>query len=128
MLGKAWFVVFGGLSFSPELAFADDASAGRCVAVSAARDAVAAHNGTWIELTTDEWQFLRGIYAMKSGAPAGLPVGGKAALARVSGFDDGMVFFIDGDQACNPMRAPPELLLLMHEVSGGSIIQLYRGR
>lgn len=128
MLRAAWVVIFICLTASSERSVADDASTHRCVAVSTARDAVASHNGTWIELTTEEWQFLRGVYAMNSGTPGGLPYGSKAVLAQVSGYDDGMVFFIDGNQACTPMRAPPELLLLMHAVREGGLTQFSRGR
>lgn len=122
MLRAARIAILGCLLISPALAFADEASARRCIDLSAARAAVATRNGRWIELTTQEWQFLRGIYAMHSGSPGGLPYGGRAALAQVSGYGGGRVFFIDGDQACAPMRAPPELLLLMHEVAQGSVI------
>ena len=56
-----------------------------------------------------------------------MPYGGKAALAQVSGYVGGLIFFIDGDKACNPMQASPELLLLMHEVGEGGVIHVGRG-
>ena len=33
----------------------------------------------------------------------------------------GIVFFLDGDRACTPMRALPELLSLMKDVESHSI-------
>jgi hypothetical protein len=123
----AWVVAFGCLSVWPGPAFAIDASRSRCIAVSEAREAVASHKGTWTELTTEEWQFLRGVYVMNSGTPSRLPYGNGAALAQVDGFAEGVVFFIDGDQACTPMRVSAELLLLMHAAAGGGA-QFSRGR
>jgi hypothetical protein len=83
-------------------------------------DVIISRNGTWIELTADQWQFLRGIYVMNPETPPGLPYGDKAVLARMKGSESGLVFFIDGDKACTPMVAPPQLLVLMEEVAIGS--------
>jgi hypothetical protein len=93
------------------------ASAPLCVDASAPKAAVAAHHGRWIELSADQWQFLRGIYAMNPETPPGLPFGDHAVLARFDDISNGIVFFIDGDKACTPMTAPPELLSLMHDVA-----------
>ncbi len=78
-------------------------------------------HGKWIELTPEQWEFLRGIYAMNPLTPSGLPFGDKAALARVDGRKDGLVFFIDGDRACTPMPAPEALLSLMDDVATAKI-------
>jgi hypothetical protein len=72
-------------------------------------------------LTSEQWQFLRGIYAMNPETPPGLPYGDKAVLAQVDNTSGGLVFFVDGDKACTPMRAPPQLLALMDEVATGNI-------
>ena len=58
---------------------------------------------------------------MNPETPAGLPYGDKAVLVQVDNYPDGLVFFIDGDKACTPMRAPPELLALIQEVAAGKI-------
>jgi hypothetical protein len=50
-----------------------------------------------------------------------LPYGDKAVLARLDKDAGGLVFFIDGDKACTPMRAPPELMTLMDEVATDKI-------
>jgi hypothetical protein len=106
---------------SAPVAFAADRAPQYCVDSTIPRQAIEARNGRWVELTSDQWQFLRGIYAMNPETPPGLPYGDKAVLAQVDASSGGLVFFIDGDKACTPMRAPPQLLALMQEVATGSI-------
>ncbi|MFZ0117427.1 MAG: hypothetical protein WAL15_23975 [Xanthobacteraceae bacterium] len=79
------------------------------------------HHAKWIELMSDQWQFLRGIYAMNPLTPPGLPYGDKAALVKIDGNSGGMVFFIDGDKACTPMAVPDQLLAMMDEVATAKI-------
>jgi hypothetical protein len=121
MLKIARIGVLAALMTAPNLAFAEDNAAGLCVDVSIPRDATKARNGRWIELTPQQWQFLRGIYVMNPYTPPGLPYGDKAALAEVDSSSGGVVFFIDGEKACTPLRAPPQLLALMQEVATGGI-------
>src|SRR5580704_3963373 len=109
MLSRAGLALLGALATLPQAAFATDGFTTRCVDVSMPRDAIIARNGRWIELTSEQWQFLRGIYAMNPETPPGLPYGDKAVLAEVDGRPSGLVFFIDGDKACTPMNAPPQL-------------------
>ena len=85
------------------------------------KDAITARNGKWIELTQQQWEFLRGIYAMNPETPAGLPYGDKAVLAQVDGNKGGMVFFIDGNKACTPMPIPVELVAMMQDVATDTI-------
>jgi hypothetical protein len=97
------------------------AETGNCVDLSVPKKAIEARNGRWIELTPDQWQFLRGIYAMNPLTPPGLPYGDKAALAKVEGNAGGLVFFIDGDRACTPMPVPDALLTMMDDVATAKI-------
>ena len=120
MLTKLCLAIVGGLTILPQMANADS-FANVCVDASAPKQVIAARNGKWIELTPEQWQFLRGVYVMNPQTPAGLPYGDKAVLAQVENYPDGLVFFIDGDKACTPMRAPPELLALMQEVATAKI-------
>jgi hypothetical protein len=128
MLGRQEVILFnrcslyliGALTLLPHIAFGADL-AKPCVDLGMVRDAVTARDGKLTELTQGQWQFLRGIYAMNPETPPGLPYGDRAMLAQVDGRSDGLVLFVDGDQACTPMHAPPELLLLMHEVATGNI-------
>ena len=120
MLNKACLAFLGAVAVLPQIAFAADNSS-RCVDVSVPKNAITAHNGRWIELTPEQWQFMRGIYAMNPQTPAGLPYGDKAVLAQVDGNNGGMVFFIDGDKACTPMPIPVELISMMRDVATDTI-------
>jgi len=110
-----------GLAALSSGAAAADHSPSLCADVSTPKAVVAAHHGRWIELSGDQWQFLRGIYAMNPQTPPGLPYGDRAVLARFDDFGSGIVFFIDGDKACTPMTAPPELLSLIKDVATHAI-------
>src|ERR1700751_1742956 len=105
-----------GLIVLPHVAHAAEDSA-RCIDVSVPKRVVEEQRGKWAELTSSQWQFLRGIYAMNPTTPAGLPYGDKAALATVDGHDGGMVFFLDGDRACTPMAVPDLLLSMIGDVA-----------
>jgi len=87
------------------------------VDLATVRAAINGQEGKPIEITPNQWQFLRGVYAMNPEAPRGLPYGDNAVLAQESGDSDGLLFFIDGDKPCTPMRAPPALLSLMDRVT-----------
>jgi len=119
MLTKRILAAAGALMVLPLAAHAEEKA--RCVDVSVPKKAVAEHNGKWIQLTPDQWQFLRGIYAMNPLTPPGLPYGDKAALATISGKSGGMIFFLDGDLACTPMVAPDTLLGMMDDVATAKI-------
>ena len=67
MLNKLCLAFVGALTVLPQLAVAGDNLASRCVDVSVPKHAITARNGKWIELTPEQWQFLRGIYAMNPG-------------------------------------------------------------
>jgi hypothetical protein len=110
-----------GLIALPQWAFAGDNFASHCVNVSVPKNAIAERNGRWIELTNDQWQFVRGIYAMNPQTPPGLPYGDHAVLAQIGGDTGGLIFFIDGDKACTPMAAPKELLSMMQDVATNTI-------
>jgi len=100
---------------------AADSSPARCTDVSVPKDAIEAHNGKWIELTADQWQFLRGVFVLNPNTPPGLPYGDKAALAQLDGEPGGLVFFIDGDRACTPMAVPGVLVSMMRDVAASNI-------
>jgi hypothetical protein len=121
MLRIVQFGMLAALIVAPHVALAQDGAVSYCVDVSVPRKAIEGRNGRWIVLTSEQWQFLRGIYATNPETPPGLPYGDKAVLAQVDNSAGGLVFFIDGDKACTPMRAPPQLLALMQEVATGNI-------
>ena len=119
MLSKRILALAGALIVLPQLAYASDVA--HCVDVAVPKKVVEAQKGKWIELTADQWQFLRGIYAMNPLTPPGLPYGDKAALAKVDGNAGGLVFFIDGDRACTPMSVPDTLLTMMDDIATAKI-------
>jgi hypothetical protein len=101
-----------GLAILPQAVHAAE-DAARCVDASVPKHAAEEGHGKWIELTSDQWQFLRGIYAMNPLTPPG--------LVKIDGHSGGMVFFIDGDKACTPMTVPDELLAMMDDVATAKI-------
>src|SRR5579872_3111287 len=119
MLNKRLLALAAALATLPQFALADQAS--RCVDVSVPKKVIEAHHGKWIDLTQNQWEFLRCIYAMNPLTPPGLPYGDKAALAKVDGDSGGLVFFIDGDKACTPMPVPDKLLSMMNDVATAKI-------
>ena len=119
MLSIRSLALAGALAALPQVVAA--AESAQCVDVSVPKHAIEAHNGKWIQLTPDQWEFLRGIYAMNPLTPPGLPYGDKAALARVDGNSGGLIFFIDGDKACTPMPVPDKLLAMMDDVATAKI-------
>jgi hypothetical protein len=119
MFNKRSLALAGALAALPQMVLA--AENGQCVSVSVPKQAIEARNGKWIELTPEQWEFLRGIYAMNPLTPPGLPYGDKAALARVDGNSGGLIFFIDGDKACTPMPVPETLLSMMDDVATAKI-------
>jgi hypothetical protein len=119
MLNRYSLALAAALATLPQLAFAGETA--QCVDVSVPKHAIEARNGKWIQLTAEQWEFLRGIYAMNPLTPPGLPYGDKAALAKVDGNDGGLIFFIDGDKACTPMPVPDKLLAMMDDVATAKI-------
>ena len=119
MLSIRSLALAGALAVLPQVVAA--AESGQCVDVSVPKHAIEARNGKWIQLTADQWEFLRGIYAMNPLTPPGLPYGDKAALAKVDGNSGGLIFFIDGDKACTPMPVPDKLLAMMDDVATAKI-------
>jgi hypothetical protein len=121
MLNKRFLALAGCLLALAGSTYPAGAHAANCIDVAIPKQVVEARHGEWIELTPEQWQFLRGVYAMNPLTPPGLPYGDKAVLARLQGDADGVVFFIDGDRACTPMEAPPALLALMDDVAAAKI-------
>ncbi len=119
MSGMLKLALIGVVTLLPQLAHG--AQTAHCMDIVASKAAITSHNGQWIELTPEQWQFLRGIYAMNPNTPPGLPFGDKAALAQVEGDTGGLVFFIDGQKACTPMAIPRELIAMVKDVAMDNI-------
>jgi hypothetical protein len=119
MLSIRSLALAGALALLPQLALAAENTG--CTDISVPKKAIEAHNGKWIQLTSEQWEFLRGIYAMNPLTPPGLPYGDRAALAKVDGNSGGLIFFIDGDKACTPMPVPDKLLAMIDDVATAKI-------
>ena len=101
--------VIGGRVLPPKIAVGAE-FANRSAGLAIAPAASMGQNGKLIELTSDQWQFLRGVYAMNPEAPPGLPYGDNAVLAQDMGDSHDLLFFVEGDKLRAPMHAPPALL------------------
>jgi hypothetical protein len=115
---RRFLLVVGAPALPPQIAVGPE-FASLCVDLATVGATTTGRNSKRIELTSDQWQFLRGIYAMNPEAPAGLPEGDRAVFRPGGGDSDGLLFFVDGDKACAPMNAPPALLSLMDHVGVG---------
>ena len=105
--------VIGARALPPKIG----AEVNRSIDLATVRAAIDGQDSKPIEITPDQWRFLRGVYAMNAEAPRGLPYGDNAVLAQDSVDSDGLLFFTDGDRSCAPMHAPPALLSLMERVT-----------
>src|SRR6204780_4025333 len=121
MFRMALAASIGVIALAPFVARAADSSPARCTDISVPKSAITAHNGKWIELTEEQWQFLRGVFVLNPNTPPGLPYGDKAVLAQIDGDAGGLVFFIDGDRACTPMAIPGALISMMRDVAASNI-------
>jgi hypothetical protein len=86
-----------------------------CVDLTTVHAAVEGQDNKLIEITLEQWRFLRGVYAMNAEAPPGLPCGDDVVLAQGAGGSDDLLFFVDGDKLGAPMHAPPVLLSLIEQ-------------
>ena len=68
MSSKRFLLVVGAPTLPPQIAVGPE-FANRCVDLATVRAATTGQNSKVIELTSDQWQFLRGIYAMNPEAP-----------------------------------------------------------
>jgi hypothetical protein len=118
MSSRRFLAVVGAVAPLPRITFGAE-FVNRCADLAAVRAAIGDHRGKLIDLTPDQWQFLRGIYAMNLETPPGLPCGDQAVLPHVDGEPDGLMFFVGGDKACTQMHAPRGLLSLMDQFAVG---------
>jgi hypothetical protein len=74
----------------------------------------------FVELTPEQWQFLRGVYVMNPNTPSGLPLGDRAYLMTKEGQPGGLISFGDATNVCIPMMpVPQELIDLSLEIATG---------
>ena len=81
MLSNRALALAVGFMVLPQIGDAAEGAA-RCVDASAAKRTSDAHHGKWIELTSDQWQFLRGIYAINPLTPRACPMAIRPRSSR----------------------------------------------
>jgi hypothetical protein len=105
MSSRRFLLIVGAPALPPQIEVGPE-FANRCVDLATLRTATTGQDSKLIELTSDQWQFLRGVYAMNPEAPPGLPPGDKVVFRPGGGEYTGLLFFVDGDTAGAPMNAP----------------------
>ena len=116
MSRRHFLFVIGARALPPKMAVVSK-FASPSAALGTLRAAINDQDSKPIEITPDQWKFLRGVYAMNPEAPCGLPYGDNAVLVQDGGDSDGLLLFMDGDRLCAPTHAPPALLALMERVT-----------
>ena len=116
MSRRHFLFVIGARALPPKMAVGSKFTS-PSAALGTTRAAINDQDSKSIEITPDQWKFLRGVYAMNPEAPCGLPYGDNAVLAQDGGNPGGLLFFMDGDRPCAPVHAPPALLSLMERVT-----------
>jgi hypothetical protein len=106
---------------APGIAHAEDAAAIRCGDIAIPRDRKKSVDGAWIVLTDIQRAFVAGVFVVNPDTQPGLPLGDGAALARVKGDNGGLIFFFDGDVACDPMPIPDELIEMLEHIGQGGV-------
>ena len=94
---------------------------GYCMDRAAAKSNIDRRGGSFVTVTPEQWQFLRGIYAMNPATPPGLPFGDSAVIAKMPGDDGALIFFIDAERACTPMPVPQAHVEMLERVGAGDI-------
>lgn len=92
-----------------------------CGPIERFHEAMQAHHEALTDLSPEQFQFARGIFATSPETPASLPPGDRAVMATR---EDGTVslIFIDGDQACAPLRLTKLAIDLLLQVGRGEIV------
>lgn len=91
-----------------------------CAPYADLKTVVDGRHQTIINLTGEQFQFLRGVSSLDPDTPPGLPYGDKAAwVVRADG--TARVIFIDGDKACDGFDLPKELVDMTVSVARGDI-------
>lgn len=94
---------------------------GRCLSTEQAHAHLGGAEAIWSEMTPDQWQFARGMFVLDPHTSPGLPFGDRSVLITMAGRPGGLVIFMDGPQACDPMVIADEQLELFKAIAAGSI-------
>ena len=78
------------------------------------------HHEDFVKLSAAQWQFARALFVASPLTPLALPPGDSVVLHR-SANGEGLLLFIDGDEACAPMKLPSLVVDLFDEIGRGTI-------
>ena len=106
---------------------AGPAYADSCKDLTDTRSVIDKSGGTWIEVTNDQYQFLRGAWSADPNTPEGLPFGDRAVLATKKGEPITFVWFIDGDRACDGIMIQKKFLEIVTSVGAGTVVHEEKG-
>ena len=93
----------------------------RCISLADAKKAASEDHGVWTGLTNDQFQFLRGVSATHPQTPPGIPIGDKAAIVTMKGQSSALIFFIDGNRACDMFAIPDVMVKMVMDIGAGSV-------
>jgi hypothetical protein len=83
-------------------------------------------NAPFVALTPEQFQFARGLFVMAPDTPASLPPGDSAAMS-LGPDGSASIVYIDGDQACAPMKLGKEGVDVIMQVGRGEIVHSGKG-
>jgi hypothetical protein len=122
MSSRRFLLVVGAPALPPQIAVGPEFV--KCFDLATVR--ATGQNSKLIELTSDQWQFLRGVYAMNPEALHGLPVGDKAVFWLGRGDLNGLLLprsapcYI-ADLAIAAGTRAPESLVLRADAARGQV-------
>jgi hypothetical protein len=93
-----------------------------CAPMAGPHDRISRAGGSWVELTPDQVEFARGIWATMPAAHGRLPLGRKAFLSRGGAELADSVYFVDDDMICGRMFVSRGLADRIVEVGAGLIM------
>lgn len=93
----------------------------RCSPLVGLKDAAKAAGRSWIQLTNEQWEFVRAVAALAPATPEGLPPGDSAAMVSEPN-GDAAIFFIDEDKACEGIEVFSKFAKVILDVGAGKIV------
>ena len=114
----AALAVILGSALSPASARVDSLY---CAPMAGPHDRIVNAGGSWVELTYDQLEFARGIWASMPAAHARLPLGHRAFLSRGGAEPADSIYFVDEDSICGRMFVSLDLEEQILAVGAGKI-------
>lgn len=93
-----------------------------CAPMAGPHERITSAGGSWVELTPDQLEFARGVWASMPAAHARLPLGHRAFLSRGGAEPADSVYFVDEDEICARMFVSRGLAERIVEVGAGAIM------